>query len=1148
MFTFGALVSFSLVSPFAAPCQAELRPLVTACAGVPGPQGAAADADGTFWITSAVSWTIVHFDAELREIERFRAELPPSPFGESFDPLSGIACEPAAGTLLLCRSRLGEVWEVTKRGVPTGRIIPLPLELPPNALSPFPMEITFDAAGDGGRGSLWVVEAVMTRIYEVSLDGVVLHSFCHPDDPDGCPGRNASAPASGIDLFREGDRPAALELIGGRTRRERILRVGLDGRPWGTSFPLEVIGGTPGSFARARRMVAGGAPARDVLFVTVESSAEVQLLEVLEPAVLPPQDLECLQGEGSVELHWRNTGDHDLLEVRRDGVLIASLPSGTTSHTDPSPSQGLLEYEVAAVKDACRAPAFSTAHLGPGTVLRQVHLPGLGIFGRTHAVDLTEDDAELLWVTFTNNQIGIFDKELQPLGVLSGPFQSPGDITSGIAFNQRSQTFFVYNHATNHVAEMSSLGDLLGEPFPSGVEGKPDNPARVISMLYDLDGDGGEGSFWYLDYATARLEQRSRAGVLLSACIHPAHLEERPPQRGAARTVVGGLSALPGSGFALLEAPGGAARGQRTTHVPIIDTHSCDVVGDEISIEDMARTTSPAILGFHRTMHAGSPAAYAVSRAGAESSWLFELDAAPPRVPRPMSFTCSQPSAARDVELRFQAAAGTEAIEIRRGGEPLAMVDALSRSYVDRNVPAGFQRYEVRGWSAGEPSDERRCSLQVGAGSISARRFAPLSLIHHLAFDAAGGYYLAASTHTEFLAGQNRRVSDLLYRLDLELLPAGALESPFRHPMQVAALAIASRATESEIHCLGWRPGLAAAQSEFPLVVLDPAGRRLRELTILLPVQDPACLSLFPRPAGLAWDAGSDSLWLFDQSHSTVMSFCARSGELRSRFPHPAPIHQDAVRAFGIAVDGARKALYLPAAGRDDRLATRIVEATLEGALTGAEIPLAPEPQWIPGGFTLGPQGAEFVVSALAGSLGELVRHRAFDALAAVEELECTADGKGVVLTWRNAGEYDALTLYRGLEQVAALSGGSTSWRDVETARDGSLFYRLVAHGGGQSSPGALCTPRLLRPFLRGDVEENGILNLTDGVVILLYLFAGREAPACLDAADVDDSGTINITDAVALLGFLFQGGPPPRPPYPEPGLDPTPDGLVCYR
>ena len=58
------------------------------------------------------------------------------------------------------------------------------------------------------------------------------------------------------------------------------------------------------------------------------------------------------------------------------------------------------------------------------------------------------------------------------------------------------------------------------------------------------------------------------------------------------------------------------------------------------------------------------------------------------------------------------------------------------------------------------------------------------------------------------------------------------------------------------------------------------------------------------------------------------------------------------------------------------------------------------------------------------------------------------------------------------------------------------------------------------------------------------FLFQGGGPPVCFDAGDVTDSGRIGITSVVALLNFLFSAGPAPAVPYPNPGLDPTPDDL----
>ncbi|MBI4601559.1 MAG: tandem-95 repeat protein [Planctomycetes bacterium] len=100
-----------------------------------------------------------------------------------------------------------------------------------------------------------------------------------------------------------------------------------------------------------------------------------------------------------------------------------------------------------------------------------------------------------------------------------------------------------------------------------------------------------------------------------------------------------------------------------------------------------------------------------------------------------------------------------------------------------------------------------------------------------------------------------------------------------------------------------------------------------------------------------------------------------------------------------------------------------------------------------------------------------------------------------------------------------------------------------------------LCLAVLLLPgvrlpaasFIRGDVDGNGNLQITDAILTLGYLFLGSSRPeACLDAADFDDSGVLNITDPIASLGFQFLGGPGPRLPFPDCGRDATPDLLDC--
>ncbi len=80
--------------------------------------------------------------------------------------------------------------------------------------------------------------------------------------------------------------------------------------------------------------------------------------------------------------------------------------------------------------------------------------------------------------------------------------------------------------------------------------------------------------------------------------------------------------------------------------------------------------------------------------------------------------------------------------------------------------------------------------------------------------------------------------------------------------------------------------------------------------------------------------------------------------------------------------------------------------------------------------------------------------------------------------------------------------------------------------------------------FIRGDANNDGILDVSDAVKGLLYLFDGQPL-SCQDAADVNDDGRVDISDSVYLLNYLFKGGQSIPQPI-EPGTDETLDSLTC--
>jgi hypothetical protein len=63
--------------------------------------------------------------------------------------------------------------------------------------------------------------------------------------------------------------------------------------------------------------------------------------------------------------------------------------------------------------------------------------------------------------------------------------------------------------------------------------------------------------------------------------------------------------------------------------------------------------------------------------------------------------------------------------------------------------------------------------------------------------------------------------------------------------------------------------------------------------------------------------------------------------------------------------------------------------------------------------------------------------------------------------------------------------------------------------------------------FRRGDHDGSGLVDITDPLNLLGFLFLGQTPPICEDASDGDNSGALDISDALNVLGFLFLGSFP---------------------
>jgi hypothetical protein len=84
----------------------------------------------------------------------------------------------------------------------------------------------------------------------------------------------------------------------------------------------------------------------------------------------------------------------------------------------------------------------------------------------------------------------------------------------------------------------------------------------------------------------------------------------------------------------------------------------------------------------------------------------------------------------------------------------------------------------------------------------------------------------------------------------------------------------------------------------------------------------------------------------------------------------------------------------------------------------------------------------------------------------------------------------------------------------------------------------------LKKGFIRGDVNADGGVDLSDPIDILVSLLLDPTPFPCASAADANDDGQVDLTDAISLLQYLFLSGALPDPS--ACGFERTFDDLTC--
>ena len=128
-----------------------------------------------------------------------------------------------------------------------------------------------------------------------------------------------------------------------------------------------------------------------------------------------------------------------------------------------------------------------------------------------------------------------------------------------------------------------------------------------------------------------------------------------------------------------------------------------------------------------------------------------------------------------------------------------------------------------------------------------------------------------------------------------------------------------------------------------------------------------------------------------------------------------------------------------------------------------------------------------------------------------------------------------------------SVSGDVQAVRYTDTLGDPPVQVLFVVEGfevKPRTAPGFV---RLKDPFfMRGDFDNDGRADITDGIEELKWLYLGRDDPPCMEAANFNGTTQINIADPIYLFNWVLLGGPyPPPPSPPDCGFSPAPLGCA---
>ncbi len=834
---------------------------------------------------------------------------------------------------------------------------------------------------------------------------------------------------------------AGYYVTGGRGSITHIRRLDAEGTYKGVSISVAETGGSVSGILRLPFERTPGIKTDSFLCV-VDSNARFAVLEGGEPDFRELTRFTCSTQDRTTNISWTRHQTYDRIEITRGCELLATLAGNADDWSVSFEADGFYQVSVKAHAAGKSTPPLEcTAVVGAGQVVRSEQVGG------ESPVDLDWDGGEFLLVTDARTRsILLRDLNFAAVGEvrLNETFVGERDTITGVAFSAGSRTLYVFNATQSTVGVFDETVALL-KVFPAALPNIEQDPANepdlgfVLGMTYDPTGAGGEGSLWVVEADRDWIYEIGTAGVsegqVLRSFPHPFLEIEPPPADTPFGISSGAISMAAGGNPDELYLTGGTLRDLRQTHIFRVEKKTGLVVpGSMIPLDGVRDTSGTSFSTLATVLLDGKPKLVALALTGNRSQ-LLELRHNIPSVQSPTFLRARQPGFADQVELTFRLNGPYDRLEVTRDCVSLGNLGNTESSFLDRNAPVGYHEYAVRGVRNGAASDWVRAALQVGPGAVLARAFLwPARSPQQITLDPTDGSFAVVTNWRD----EQRKV----YFFDRSFNYVGLRDSVVDESIEIAAVAIrAPRGGEWELNYITWQqpvPIGQVASQKFLLVKESRDGLLLsaREITPPRPTN-----GFITFPTGLAWHETSDTFYFLERNSKTFVQM-SPTGDVIRTFPHPAPPFQNFVFNLGVANASKRGTLFITGSDRHDFRITRAMEMTLEGKLTGLEIPVGNAGINITGILIRG----DDLIAVGSGAFAEILRLKAFSQ-ATVNFVRGDADANGAVnLT-------DVIVtlgyLFRGGPPLPCEDAGDSNDSGVVNLTDAIFTLRALFQGGG---------------------------------------------------------------------------------------------------